>query len=609
MPKQKPKPQAQGWRTVLTEFLRNFEIDSKELGRTKLKPWGTQQYFLDQLALGMDEGIRFFIGGKGRQYGITTIMIPIDVLWALMHPGIEGAIIGHKPDVLEVCRAQINDMQTRLPEAYKVPLTTNNKDKLEWTFRDGTKSTINLLVAGTTGRRTDLAKGHGLSFIHGTECAEWGSEVAFNSLIASLAQRNPNRLYVFESTGESANNLFARLWRKSLDDPERKTIFIPWWTHDLYRLDRRGKLYAHYMPNDSISDDEAEMVNIAHDWGHALGRDQLAWYRATCNRITTPEEVKKNYPTVWEDMFQLGGTAFIPHKPLSQARSIALNTAFTAYQIHVGADVSQMRIDNLGEAIDEDDGHVRGANLRVWQAPRPMGRYAIGVNPQDTEGCVRSIQVLRCYADCVEQVAEFASDVVDVYQTAWIAAYLAGWYKFAWLNIELEHGGGACFRELANLRNQTALTGVAPEILGSMIFYVYNRVDSMHGASHTWHWRSNATNEQELFADFKGSFLAKRLIIRSVPLCEEMTTLTQDENSVGGDDGAEDSRTRSMCIAIRTWVDHIRMSMLGENRTRQAEAQKDVNAAPASFLENIVDSFMSRQQRALREETQAPWQD
>lgn len=594
MPPRKKQPKQAGWRAVYNDFTEKFEIDSKEFGRTTLKLWGTQRYVLDEIASGMDDGIRFFVVPKGRQYGITTCIIPLDVLWYLTHPGIEGAFIGHKQDVIEVCRAQVNDIQNRLPESHRVKMKTNNKDRIEWEFRDGTISTMNLLVAGTTERKTDLAKGHGLTIIHGSECGEWGSETAFNSLLASLAEQNANRLYIFESTGEGSNNLFARLVRKSLDHPARKVIFPAWWLHDLYRLDRTSDLFRHYMANPEPTDEELDIIEAAKESGHKLTQTELAWYRKKSDEQTTAEDMRKNYPTVIEDCFQLGGAAFIPHKPLNYAKTKSLAASFTAYQIHFGSDITTMRIEPLGEALDEADGHVRGANLRVWEAPKPNGRYAIGVNPQDTEGATRSIQVVRCYSDCVEQVAEFASDDVDVYQMAWVSAYLAGWYRTAWLNMELEHGGGACFRELANIRNQVSLTGVAPDILGAMIFYVYNRIDNMAGGSRTWHWRTNATNEQEIFADFKGSFLANRLIIRSVPLCEEMATLIQDDNYVGGDDNAEDSRCRAMCISVRTWVDHIRLGMVSDHRTRESERRRDDGAAQATFLENIVQSFMRR---------------
>ena len=609
MARKKKEIEGTGWRAVLDDFLTRFEIDSKEQGRVILKPWGTQEFALGEISSGMDDGVRFFIIGKGRQYGITTILVPVDVLWALMHPGIEGAIIANSPKVAEVCRAQINDIQVRLPEAYRVPLTGNSKDKMEWTFRDGTKSTIHLLVAGTTERKTDLAKGHGLTFIHGTEIGEWGSETAFNSLVASLAQKNPNRLYIFESTGEGSNNLFARLWRKSLDDPERKCIFVPWWTHDLYRLDKRGKIYKHYMANPQPNDDEVEIISAAKEWGHKLGDDQLAWYRANSGRMTSIEEIRKNYPSTPEDMFQLGGSAFIPAKPLREAKNETKKIEFMAYRVNLASDVSSMKIIPLGKATDDEDAHARGADLRVWDEPKPRGQYCVAVQPTDDPDEIGSVQVLRCFSDSVEQVAEFSCNGIEAYHLAWISAYLAGWYKNCWVNVDLEKGGRAVFREMQNLRNQIALgaLGNGDDVFGAMIFYLYNRIDNVSGSSRTWNWEWNTNTELEAFTDFKGSFLTKRLLVHSLPLLEEMGTIISDDSGVGGDDGCEDNRVRAMAIAVRTWVDHVRLSMISNKRTREFELRSDKGSAPATFLENITNSFIKRQEAANTADSETGW--
>lgn len=601
MQKSKAKPKQDGWRAVYDDFIEKFEIDSKEFGRTQLALWGTQTYVLDEIAKGIDEGIRFFIIPKGRQYGITTCLIPLDVLWMLTHPGIEGAFIGHKADVIEVARGQINDIQNRLPESHRVKIKTNNKDRVEWEFKDGTVSTLNMLVAGTTERKTDLAKGHGMTIIHGSECGEWGSETAFNSLLASLAEQNPSRLYIFESTGEGSNNLFARLTRRSMDHPARKVIFPPWFIHDLYKLDKRSKLFHHYMANPQPSDEENEIIKAAKDWGHDLTTGELAWYRKKSDEQTNAQDMRKNYPTVIEDCFQLGGAAFIPHKPLRAAKDAAERTEFDAYRVNAGAEVSTMQITKLGRAIDEEDGHARGADLRVWQDPKPRGIYCIAVECDDQTDGACAIEVLRCFSDTIEQVAEFAGVGVEPYHLAWIASYLAGWYKNSWVNVDLADGGRALFREMQNLRNQVALGAIGDnsDIFGSMIFYLYNRIDNVSGASRTWNWEWNANTTLEAFADFKGSFLTNRLLIRSVPLTEEMATIISEDNHIGGDDGCDDARSRAMCIGIRTWVDHVRLGMIGNKQTRETELTKDIGAADATFLENVVNNFIKRGEAQL----------
>jgi hypothetical protein len=140
-----------------------------------------------------------------------------------------------------------------------------------------------------------------------------------------------------------------------------------------------------------------------------------------------------------------------------------------------------------------------------------------------------------------------------------------------------------------------------------MIFYLYNRIDNVSGASRTWNWEWNANTEPEAFADFKGSFLANRLLIHSVPLTEEMATLVSDDNGVGGDDDADDERSRAMAIGIRTYVDHVRLGMIANKKTRESELKADVGSAPATFLENIVDRFMKDRSAELRVEEETSW--
>lgn len=86
-----------------------------------------------------------------------------------------------------------------------------------------------------------------------------------------------------------------------------------------------------------------------------------------------------------------------------------------------------------------------------------------------------------------------------------------------------------------------------------------------------------------------------------------MGTLVSETNFVGGDDGCEDGRSRAMCIAIRTWTDHVRLSMMGNKRTREFELRSDKGSAPATFLENIVDSFIKRGEDANRADTETSW--
>ena len=75
-------------------FCSQLRIESKEqgmitLGETLL---GTQTYVIDEVANGLEEGVHFFIVLKGRQLGITTISLAMDLYWHFLNPGMQGTL-------------------------------------------------------------------------------------------------------------------------------------------------------------------------------------------------------------------------------------------------------------------------------------------------------------------------------------------------------------------------------------------------------------------------------------------------------------------------------------------------------------------------------------
>jgi hypothetical protein len=64
------------------------------------------------------------------------------------------------------------------------------------------------------------------------------------------------------------------------------------------------------------------------------------------------------------------------------------------------------------------------AELKVWEEPKPEGRYAIGFDPaygrnEHKDG--HAIVVLRCFADRVIQVAEYRTSEPETRYAAWVA--------------------------------------------------------------------------------------------------------------------------------------------------------------------------------------------
>jgi hypothetical protein len=74
----------------------------------------------------------------------------------------------------------------------------------------------------------------------------------------------------------------------------------------------------------------------------------------------------------------------------------------------------------------------RLATLKIWEEPIDTAYYVIGADPAygSSDWADRfCIQIFRCYADGLDQVAEFATSELNTYQFAWVIAHLAGAYK------------------------------------------------------------------------------------------------------------------------------------------------------------------------------------
>lgn len=77
-----------GWADRFEKWCSHLRIDSKEEGIVPLRLNGCQRYFVREVGEGIDRGIRHFTVLKGRQLGITTVAIALDIFWGFEHKGL-----------------------------------------------------------------------------------------------------------------------------------------------------------------------------------------------------------------------------------------------------------------------------------------------------------------------------------------------------------------------------------------------------------------------------------------------------------------------------------------------------------------------------------------
>lgn len=612
------RPRKTGWLGAFYEYIDRLTIDSKETGTGPFKPYLSQKIFLEQLAKGIDEGVHSFCCLKSRQLGVSTAMLPIDVFWGSLYPGTQGAIVVDEEANREAFRNIIDRSIHGLPRELKVGIAKHNRDQL--VFKNG--SAFRYLVAGTRKKGT-LGVGGGYNFVHATECSKYGDPEAWSSFLAALAEQNPHRLFVYESTARGFN-LFRDMWLDAIDAPDQRAVFIGWWAKEIYRLKRNSQLFNHHFDG-ILTDEEIEKITLVKQrYGVEIDDEQIAWYRYTEKRLNAEGGYcAQEHPWHEQEAFLSSGKMFFPNKHLTLAMHRAARgpasdgIPFKGYRYNLGEKFEETKIEQI-----LDGRALRQVTLRIWEEPDPHGVYAVGADPaygdsiEGNEWRDRfSIQVLRCYADRVVQVAEFADDELAPHQFAWVLAHLAGAYRNTKVCLEINGPGVAVVLALNELKEkilnwsekQRAANPTIEKLWESWSWYLYRRIDSL-GGGYMMHFKSDSQKKTDLMFRFKDALMVGLLDIRSVPLIEEMQSVISKEGWVGAEGRGKDDRALAFALAYRAFDEMIRKQLTADNRTydrelaEQMARENEKSQVPTMVGQIVKDYFRNAEQERLSTE-------
>jgi hypothetical protein len=546
---------ARALRAGILDLLTGVSIDTKEAGRTHITPWMSQLMLIDAVAKGLASGVHEFVVLKCRQVAITTTCSVIELFWALANPGVQGAIIADRTDNLERLRRIFANLIETLPPEWRDPshrLVTNNRNSMVF----ANKSVIDLLAAASN---PDLGASRAINMGHFTECALWKSMAGVESLRASLARENPRRLYVFESTANGFN-WFYEYCQQAKRDRRMKFLFIGFWAQPTYSIPKSDPDYKTYWDG-TLTEEELKNVRyVKQEYGHIVKPEQIAWHRRE-GEFRSQDYMMRHYPFHEKECFIASGSSFFPG-----ARTLQLSEALAAgppYQAYKYTFTEKFLESEISQVYDTDE-----AMLRVYEAPDPNGVYAVGCDPSGGGGDTaddHAVQVLRCYADRVVQVAEFQSNRPLTYQFAWVLAHLCGAYKQHICNLEVTGIGGAVIPEIRNLRQladmglMNAVPGFEDSIkalIGNVRWFLYTRIDTMSGAGSVQHWKTNHDNKAMIYSALRDSMMLSRVEVRSVRLMRQLQGIVEDAGYIGaGADSAEgDDLVSALVLAHWAWV-------------------------------------------------------
>lgn len=597
----------QKWLPIFLEFLKEIRISSKEVYSTdprgvKLELWGSQRIALESLCEGMERGVRDFMYLKSRQLGITTIFLAVDVFFLAMYPNITGALVTESKENRAKFRQTLVKYVQSLPAKYRgkgFEIQNSNDDFIS--FTNGSR--LDMLVAGTKNKET-WGQGQGYSLAHASEVSSYGSEKGIASFKEALAEKNPNRLFIWESTANGMNH-YKDMWDEyGRDTFTKKRTFIGWWSKDLNEIAQTDSRFAAYGQAEP-SYEEQELIDIVkNEYNFEVTPEKLAWYRwKSSDGSKTIQDLFQNQPWTASQAFVLSGHSFFPVRQLQKDLERCMEEPFKPYVYWLGNDFWAGKLERI-----TDEERLHEAQLRIYEEPVEGASYVIGCDPalgRNDNKDRHAISVWRCFADKLVQVAEYADNNVETKQAAWVLCHLAGAYRNCVVNVELTGGPGhAIMLELDHLRErmkvdprfqaETESGENWEDFLDNARWYIYKKADSWNSGTLKG-FESNMRTKVLMMNQIRDNYNSELIVARSRFLIEEMLIVVQDGSEIGAPGNSKDDRVFALALANKTWQDGIRMSMIGRAETYERimeEGYKELDSS-TQFKTSLVERFFA----------------
>ena len=617
-------PRAKKWLKLLEDFVAELRIKSKESVSddergSKLEMWESQRRFLQVIGQGLDDGVHSFNCLKSRQLGVTTISLAIDVFWLAVHPNMIGCLVTDTEKNREVDRSIIEGYIASFPEGYfgdAFKIVRSNRQTLQ--FSNGSR--LDLLVAGTKKKSIAWGEGQGYALAHETEVASYGDVEGLKSLEEGLAQNNPDRLIIRESTAKGMNHWRTR-WRAGLNDLTERSFFIGWWSGDNNRIARGDPRFASFGLAPATGPETKMLREVERLYQHRISAEQLAWYRWKQTKAGAEQNLlEQNQPATSDEAFVQTGYSFFQVAVIGQDIKALLDNQpiFAGYRYEVDGDFFHFKMITMDPNVDDVD----DVELKVWEEPVEGGRYVIGFDPaygRNEHKDHHAILIFRCFADRMVQVAEYITADVETKHAAWVLFHLCAAYRNSMANVEIGGPGRLVMTEFDHLRQligaemnaaKTAARGW--EDAGAQArWYLYHKADSP-GAGYMANFETTWRTKMELMHGYRGVFSSREIVIRSLGLLREMSIVVVDDGSIGApessDENMKDDRVFAAALASRAWTDWGRRDMIAQGLTYDVvmKAESGQETKQETAINSIVRNFLRTQEERANAEPEPP---
>lgn len=600
------------------QYLDRCYVNSKDAGRICLGKhlYEGQRRVVTRIFDALEADKRKIFILKSRQLGISTIIRALTIFLLGIHAGLKGAIVFDTDQNKIQARTELAVMIKDLPKSLKFPaIKGDNRVGLSL----ANDSEVLFMSAGVRKSKTSgtLGRSVGLTIAHCSELCSWDNDDGLEAFEQSLSEVHPDRLYIYESTARGFNK-WHTMCQEAQDDPHHCVfIFLGWWSKDSQRIERGTIDFGLYGTDTPTPEEQEKIDRVRELYDHEITPEQLAWVRRKYDPAATSENPDakndeadptriQEQPWTAEEAFQQTGSTFFPAKQLTDQTQKFVSDKYRRYMYMAGNEFVDMKV--------YDAPNAKMTDLKVWEEPDNDGVYIIACDPaygENENNDRSSIQVLRCYSDGVDQVAEYASPLINTRQLAWVIASLLGWYGAgraeARYILELNGPGTAVFNELKGLRFQIENSYFdkieekgLKDIFRNVKTYIFQRPDGM-AAGMNYHFKTNVSLKVMIMERLRDFISNGTLRVRSMNAVQEMKTIARDGDSISAPQSMRDDCVLALAFGTHYWETHVRRGLITQKRSREAEAAKkrfSIVDQVAVFQQNHLSQFFEQKRKA-----------
>lgn len=573
------------------EFRKYLKFTSGIWVATKEKGWVrqswknkllTQRLFCQRFFKMKSEGKSKIVVLKCRQSAISTESMLINLYFLQTQPSFQLAFLVHDGKYFGEFRARYSQMVSTMKHKHHIVINNNTN------IRFSNNSAISLYaIKSRNAEKQTEGRSSSCVALHATEVAFYDNLLPLNALQAALPETNPLRYLIYEST-PCGENHFMTEYENSKFGATSCSLFLSWWHHDLYRVEKHSKIYETYV--EELQSEYAQEIQkkVREQYGYEIQPEQWAWYFWKLHESydSNEEAMAQEYPSTEQEAWEL--TNELRCYNFSQLEEV-FEEKEPEYKLKMRLDFDKFQPFRLRIFSSHEP------TLLIWELPRIGGIYVVGCDPTgaanpDSDNAV--ISIWRVSKQQIVQVAELVDNSIPSDELVFYLAFLCSLYNGAAYNVEVTGPGmnvqrrmKDAFNLLKNIQYDSALQNIQ-EIISQNIRkvkpYLYGRADAVQP-----HFSSLGTKtsreEKELMTDIlKGLLTSSMITIRSEELIDELKNIEKD--TLSARPGHNDDRVMGCLLACRLYR-QIERRLPNETEPKTEEEIKKDARLEALFLQ------------------------